>query len=93
MSPLFVFLTLQLLDFGTTIVALEMGGVEQNPFIAQFMALGPLPGLILSKLLVIVLAALFVVIGKTKTVRLANIAFALVVIWNLTIIGRLTWLA
>ena len=93
MSPLSVFLTLQLMDFGTTVVALEMGGVEQNPLIWQFMALGPIPGLILSKLLVIVLAALFVVIGKTKTVRLANIAFALVVIWNLTIIGRLTWLA
>jgi hypothetical protein len=91
MKPLLVFLALQLLDIATTIVALGMGGTEQNPLIAQFLAIGPIPGLALSKLLVILLAGMFVWIGRTNTIRLANVAFALIVVWNLTIIGRLAW--
>jgi hypothetical protein len=92
MKPLLVFLALQLLDVATTIVALGMGGAEQNPLMARFMAIGPIAGLFLSKLLVILLAGLFVSIGKTRAIQLANVAFALIVVWNLTIIGRLAWL-
>ena len=89
MKALLVFLALQLMDIATTIFALGIGGVEQNPIIRHFMAIGPIPGLILSKLVVIALAGVFVFIGKTKPVRLANVAFAMVVIWNVTIIARL----
>jgi hypothetical protein len=89
MKSLFVFLTLQVLDVATTIVALGMGGAEQNPFVARFFAIGPIAGLILSKVLVILLAGLFVSLGRTKVIRLANVVFALIVVWNLTIIGRL----
>jgi hypothetical protein len=91
MKPLLVFLALQLLDVATTIVALGLGGAEQNPFISQFMSIGPIPGLFLSKVVVILLAGLFVSVGRTKPIRLANIVFALIVVWNLTIIGRLAW--
>ena len=56
------------------------------------MALGPVPGLIMSKLVVIAFAALLLTEGKTRALRLANVAFGLIVIWNLTVIGRLAWL-
>ncbi len=89
MKSLFVFLALQVLDIATTIVALGMGGTEQNPLVARFFAIGPISGLILSKVLVILLAALFVSRGRTKAIRLANVVFTLIVGWNLTVIGRL----
>ena len=93
MRLLSVFLLLQLMDFATTIAALNLGAAEKNPVIGHFMALGPVSGLIVSKLVVISLAALFITRGKTHAVRLANVAFGLIVTWNLTIIGRLAWLA
>jgi hypothetical protein len=89
MKPLFVFLALQLLDVATTIVALGMGGTEQNPLVARFFMIGPISGLILSKILVILLAGLFVWRGRTRAIRLANGVFTLIVVWNLTVIGRL----
>ena len=93
MKLLPVFVLLQLMDVATTIVALNFGAAEQNPVIGRFMALGPIPGLIMSKLVVVAFAALLLTWGKTRALRLANVAFGLIVIWNLTIIGRLAWLA
>jgi uncharacterized protein DUF5658 len=92
MKLLPAFILLQLMDVATTIVALNLGAAEQNPVIGRLIALGPIPGLIMSKLVVIGLAALFLTWGKTRALRLANIAFGVVVTWNLTIIGRLAWL-
>ena len=92
MKLLPAFILLQLMDVATTIVALNLGAAEQNPVIGRLMALGPIPGLIMSKLVVIGLAALFLTWGKTRALRLANVAFGLIVTWNLTIIGRLAWL-
>src|SRR5215831_13308422 len=47
-----IFLLLQVLDFATTAIALAMGGREQNPFVGHFLAIGPIQGLIVSKLIV-----------------------------------------
>jgi hypothetical protein len=93
MRLLSAFILLQLMDVATTIVALNFGAAEQNPLIGRFMALGPILGLITSKLVVIALAALFLTWGKTRALRLANVAFGLIVTWNLTMIGRLAWLS
>lgn len=90
-KTLLLFLALQVLDVVTTIVALAMGGAEKNPLMAQIMAFGTIRSLIVSKLLVLGLAAAFILIKKTKAVQLANVVFALIVIWNITVIARLAW--
>lgn len=89
MQLLAIFSLLQLMDFSTTVIAIAMGGGEQNPLVAHVMAIGAIAGLIISKLLVMALAGCCVWARKTHAVRLANVAFALIVAWNLTIIGRL----
>ena len=89
MKPFGLFLALQVLDVATTLVVLNMGGAEQNPLIQEFLNVGPALGLALSKVLVLALAGLLVSRQKVKIIRLANAAFAFVVVWNVVIICRL----
>jgi hypothetical protein len=89
MTPLGVFLGLQLLDVATTLIVLKMGGAEQNPLVKEFIKFGPAVGLAVSKALVLGLAALLVWMGKLKAIRLANAGFGFVIIWNFVIICRL----
>ena len=89
MKPFGLFLALQVLDIATTLVVLNMGGAEQNPLIQEFLKVGPALGLALSKVLVLALAGLLVSLRKLKVIRLANAAFAFVVVWNVVIICRL----
>ncbi|SPF37351.1 conserved membrane hypothetical protein [Candidatus Sulfopaludibacter sp. SbA4] len=88
-SPLVVFILLQALDLATTFVALTMGGSESNPMIAHLMALGPVRGLLVSKALVIALAAAGASMRKNRGIWCANAVFSGVVMWNLGIITRL----
>jgi hypothetical protein len=89
-NSLLLFLLLQVLDVATTILALALGGHEQNPLVGHFMALGPIQGLIVSKLLVFALAlAIVLVLRRQNAIRWANIVFSLIVAWNLTTIARL----
>ena len=55
-TPLTLFIILQLMDFLTTLVAIAMGGAEQNPLVQAFFTLRPVYGLALSKLVVISIA-------------------------------------
>jgi hypothetical protein len=87
--PLLIFIVLQILDAATTLFAFAMGGTENNPLVGQFLAMGPVTGLLLTKLIVISIAAGAAFLGKHKGLRLANLAFAGVVVWNVSIIGRL----
>lgn len=89
MKALGLFLALQVLDAATTLVVLRMGGAEQNPLIQEFLKVGPILGLALSKVLVVAVAVLLVYRRKLKSIRLANAAFAFVVLWNAVIICRL----
>jgi hypothetical protein len=89
MKSLTIFLALQLMDIATTLVALDLGAAEQNPIVGHFLSLGPVGGLLLSKLVVMGLAGLFVSAGRMQTIRLANFCFGLIVAWNISIIGRL----
>jgi len=84
---LFVFL--QLLDFGTTVVALVLGGGEENPLVRQFMTVGPLEGLAAAKLAALVLGAACVVSKRYKALRLANLAYTGIAVWNAGIIVTL----
>jgi uncharacterized protein DUF5658 len=90
MKPLSVFILLQMLDLLTTRMALGMGAGEQNPLVSQIMSVAPAYGLFISKLVVVGIAVLGVWMEKSKGIRVANLAFAGVVAWNLTIIFRLS---
>jgi hypothetical protein len=89
-NSLLLFFLLQVLDVATTIVALALGGREQNPLVGHFMALGTIQGLIVSKVLVFALAlAIVLLLRRQNAIRWANIVFSLIVAWNLTTIVRL----
>ena len=92
-TPLAIFILLQILDMATTLVVLAMGGRENNPIIQHFMTVGPIAGLIISKLTVTAIAVAGVALRKNRGIRLANVAFTGVVAWNFTIIARLAMIA
>jgi hypothetical protein len=89
MKTQLIFILLQVADVATTMVALQMGGAEKNALIVQMMGLGALQGLLLSKLIVLGIGTGAVLMGKHLIFRWANVVFAGVVAWNLTVIVRL----
>jgi uncharacterized protein DUF5658 len=89
LKALWIFVGLQVIDFMTTRMALILGAGEQNPLISQFMAFAPVYGLLISKLVVVGLAAVGVWMHKSKGIGMANRAFAAVAIWNFSVIFRL----
>jgi len=89
MKPLSVFIILQALDVVSTLAGLRIGAAEQNPLVSQIMSLGPVSGLLLSKIIVVGIASLAVWMQKFKGIHLANLAFAGVVVWNFSIIFKL----
>lgn len=86
---LYLFIVLQIADLLTTILALKLGGFEQNVVVRVFMSVGPYAGLILSKLVVLSIALGFALWRKQATLRYANVVFAAIIAWNLTVIVRL----
>jgi hypothetical protein len=84
-----IFLLLQLADVGTTLAVLMNGGIEQNPLVSRFMAIGSLQGLILSKVVVIGAAALAIHFHKWRAIWMANIVFCGIVLWNISVLVRL----
>ena len=88
-TPLSFFILLQLLDFITTMTVITLGGQENNPVVAHFMAIGPVTGLIISKLLVSGIAVGGTLLGRYRGIRMANLAFSAIVVWNMTVIARL----
>ena len=86
---LLAFALLQILDVVTTLVVLGMGGVEKNPLVALSMTLGPITGLLVAKLIIFGIAGIAAFLRKTRGLRLANLVFMGVVVWNITIIARL----
>ena len=84
-----VYTLLQLADLATTTVTLRLGGVEVNPLVHLFMSVGPLVGLLLAKLVAMLAAMGCVFLKKPRPLRCANLVFAGIVAWNLTIIARL----
>ena len=91
MTTQLVFILLQLADFVTTMIALNMGGGEDNPLVSRLMVIGSLQGLILSKVIILAFAAAVVLARKPRVLRWATFAFAGVVLWNLVVIARLAF--
>ena len=83
------FVFLQVADVITTMTVLGSGGVEQNPLISRFLAMGNLQGLILSKVVLFAAAAVAVRYRRIRAIRSANIVFCVIVLWNISVIVRL----
>ena len=87
-----VFAALQALDILTTLLGWKLGAREANPFIARLADLGPLPGLVVAKLIGFVLFLAVFVAGRARLLRLLNLWFAGLITWNLAIIYVLGWM-
>ena len=77
------FLSLQILDVLTTLIGLRLGAQEGSSFIGHLLQSGPLSGLIVSKILAAVLAAVAVFLNRKRILVFLNFWFAAVVGWNL----------
>ncbi len=93
MLDLQVFLYLQLLDFLTTLIGLQVGLGEASPFIRLLMAWGPAAGVALSKLVAFGLVGLCLWLNKRNVVRWINYWYAALVFWNILLILRALKLA
>jgi hypothetical protein len=80
------FVALQALDILTTMIGLQLGAGESSAFVNRLLRYGPLPGLLLSKGISIVLVAAVVGFGRGRLMRILNPWYALVVTWNLVVI-------
>ena len=81
-----VFISLQALDVVTTLIVLRMGGYEVNLLVSHFMRVGSLQGLLYSKVLALVIGVFAVRTRRYRVLRIANVFFAGVVLWNLFVI-------
>lgn len=88
-TPLALFILLQILDLGTTLIVLGMGGQESNPIVFHMMAADGVGGLLISKLVVMAMALAAVRMRKHRAISLANMVFVFVVAWNIAVIARL----
>jgi hypothetical protein len=82
---LFVFIMLQLLDAGTTMVFLHHGVAEGNPLVRALLGAftGPAMGLAMAKLAGVVLAFFAWRTGRQRLLSRVNVVFAACVLWNL----------
>ena len=87
-AALFQFVLLQLSDILSTVLFLAIGIGEANPLVLWAMraAGNPLAGLLLAKAAMIPLIVYAILAGRRNTVRLANVGFTALLLWNLTAI-------
>ncbi len=86
MKGLAIFAVLQLLDVLTTLFGMHYGAQEASPFIRTLMHLGPLTGLLASKLVAFGIAGMCIWTRRVRVVKWINLWYAGLVIWNLHII-------
>jgi uncharacterized protein DUF5658 len=84
-----IFVVLQVADLATTAATLKLGGVEINPLVHTLMIVGPMAGLVLAKLAVVLIAIGCALMNKPRALQRANLVFAGIVVWNISIIARL----
>ena len=82
------FILLQFSDIVSTILLLALGGGEANPLIRWAMraAGNPLTGLVLAKAALVPLVVYAILAGRRNPLRIANIGFTALLLWNLTAI-------
>ena len=85
-SSLQLFLYLQVLDTLTTWLGFRMGLTEASPFIQFLMHMGPVVGLLGSKVVAMLLGGYCVWRGRYQVIHVINYWYAALVIWNLALI-------
>jgi len=85
-----VFVLLQVLDVLTTLIGLHLGAGEASLFISRLMRVGPVPALMVSKILAVILV-MIALRRYPRIVVMANFWFAAVVTWNLALICAQEW--
>lgn len=86
-----VFFSLQALDVLTTLIGLRLGAREASFFVGRMLAIGPLPGLLISKCFAVILAAAALGFHRPRVVVFLNYWFAVIVAWNLFTILSTLW--
>jgi hypothetical protein len=81
-----IFFLLQFLDVLTTLTGFHRGLKEASPFIQLLMRVGPVAGLLGSKILAVALGAVCVWRGRFQVIHMINYWYVLLVIWNFTLI-------
>jgi hypothetical protein len=83
---LIVFVALQSLDVLTTLIGLRIGASEGSMFIGHLMSVGPVAGLLISKIFAVVLVTVALKFHRPRVVVFLNYWSAAVVSWNLVMI-------
>ena len=78
-----IFIALQALDIITTLIGLHVGASEGSIYISRLMHLGPVTGLLFSKVLSVSLACAAFVFNRQRLIVFLNYWFSAVVTWNL----------
>ena len=86
LSYLGAFLYLQLLDFLTTMVGIQVGLAESSPFIRWMMNFNPFVGLAASKMVAVLIAAICIAINRPNLIKWVNGWYAALAVWNLCLI-------
>ena len=81
-----VFVVLQTLDILTTWIGLHIGAQETSIFVGRLMHLGPIAGLLISKIFAGMLAAAAIKLRRGRVIVFLNYWFTAVVSWNLLMI-------
>src|ERR1051326_374900 len=77
-----VFIYLQVLDLLTTLVGFRVGASEASPFIRTLMQVGPVTGVVLSKLLALGMGAYCWHFKKYNLIRMISYWYGALVVWN-----------
>jgi hypothetical protein len=85
--PITSFVYLQILDLMTTLAFLANGAMEGNPFVRFLMqnTAHPVLGLLVAKCIAVTLGMMAWRTGRLRSLRKANVFFALLVVWNLIV--------
>lgn len=78
-----MFLALLVLDVLTTMLGLQVGAQEGSFFLRRLMDIGPLPALLLAKIMAVALVMVAMRMKRPRVVVFLNYWFAVVVTWNL----------
>ena len=78
-----VFVALQTLDILTTLIGLRLGAQEASLFIGRLMHIGPVAGLLISKIFGVALVSTALKFRRPRVIVFLNYWFAAVVSWNL----------
>jgi Domain of unknown function (DUF5658) len=84
-----IFLYLQVLDALTTWLGFRIGLSEASPFVRLLTHIGPVAGLLGSKLVALLLGGYCVWRKRFNVIRLINYWYAGLVVWNLALITSL----